>query len=75
MRKLTLALDHLAVHSFDTSPALPAVPGTVHGNSQDTGLHCTGARCPSAACSNAPTCDNYNTCGNACLPPETKGCR
>jgi hypothetical protein len=76
MQKLTLSLDDLAVHSFDTSPAWVEALGTVHGNSADTGPGCSQG-CPSANCSDqatcpvrrtcGPTCENVHTCGNDCL--------
>ncbi|HEU0298007.1 MAG TPA: hypothetical protein VFR37_01105 [Longimicrobium sp.] len=56
MRKLTLALEDLAVESFDTSPAVRE-KGTVFGEQQ-----CT---CQSVcSCPGCPTCDV--TCPNTC---------
>jgi hypothetical protein len=74
MRKLTLSLTDLVVRSFDVSPALDLLCGTVHGN-QITPPQSAG--CPSANCSQqatcpvnrtcGPTCPNVHTCGNDCL--------
>jgi hypothetical protein len=85
LKKLSLDVDALAVHSFDTTPAKAGVRGTVLGAEITQPVdHCTceaSCACPSAYfyCNTGPVHTNYScnftnnvSCwySEACTPPE-----